>query len=79
MTPPSIKALIAEKLSASRKNDKGKLIKISNELGEWFMLHLRYQDAINEYIDLVTYLEVKLFNINSISLDIHFSLMSRSL
>ena len=77
MTPPSIKALIAEKLSASRKNDKGKLIKISNELGEWFMLHLRYQDAINEYIDLVTYLEVKLFNINSILLDIH--LMSRCL
>ena len=66
MTPSSIKALIADKLSASRKNDKGKLVKISKELGEWFTLHHRYQDAINEYLDLVTILKVKLFNINSI-------------
>ena len=63
MTPSSIKALIAEKLSARRKNDKGKLVKISKELGEWFMLHLRYQDAINEYLDLVTFLKVKLFKL----------------
>ena len=63
MTPPTIKTLMTEKLSASRKNDKGKLIKISQELGEWFMLHQRYQDAINEYMDLVSYLEVSLLKI----------------
>ena len=59
MTPPAIKALIGDKLSATRKNDKGKLVKICQELGEWFTLHLRYQDAISEYIDLLSHLEVR--------------------
>ena len=59
MTPPAIKSLMAEKLSASRRSDKGKLIKLCQELGEWFMLHNRYQEAINEYIDLVSFQEVE--------------------
>ena len=58
MTPPLVKALMADKLSASRKNDKGKLIKVCKELAEWFMLHNRYQEAINEYMDLVSFQEV---------------------
>jgi hypothetical protein len=59
MTPPAIKSLMTEKLSATRRSDKGKLIKLCQELGEWFMLHNRYQEAINEYIDLVSFQEVK--------------------
>ena len=65
MTPPAIKALIADKLSATRKNDKGKLVKICQELGEWFTLHLRYQDAINEYMDLLSHLEVSKDNLRT--------------
>ena len=65
MTPPAIKTLISDKLIATRKNDKGKLIKICQELGEWFMLHRRYQDAINEQIDLVSYLEVSFTSSNT--------------
>ena len=64
MTPPLVKSLMADKLSASRKNDTGRLVKLCQELGEWFMLHNRYQEAINEYMDLVSFQEVQIHHIN---------------
>ena len=56
--PTHLKSLQLEKLSAERKNDTGRLAKACKELGEWYMLHNRYQEAINEYVDLVAIEEV---------------------
>ena len=55
---PLLKSLISEKELASRKKDKGRLAKACQELAEWHMLHSHYQDAINEYMDLVSIYEV---------------------
>ena len=55
---PILKSLISEKELASRKNDKERLTKACRELAEWYMLHSRYQDAISEYMDLVSIYQV---------------------
>ena len=53
MTPAHVKSLMNEKGSAERKNDTAKVSKISKELGEWFMTHNHYKEAIAEFNDLV--------------------------
>ena len=57
--PTLLKSLQLEKYSAERKHDTGRVAKACKELGEWYMLHNRYQEAINEYVDLVSIEEVR--------------------
>ena len=60
MTPPSVKKLIAEKASASRKEDTAKFIKSCEDLGEWFRDHFRHKETIGEYMELVDLRKVKI-------------------
>ena len=60
MTPPIVKKLIAEKASASRKEDTAKIIKSCEGLGEWFRDHFRYEETIGEYMELVDLRKVKI-------------------
>ena len=59
MTPPIVKKLIAEKASASRKEDTAKFIKSCEDLGEWFRDHFRHKETIGEYMELVDLRKVK--------------------
>ena len=60
MTPPIVKKLIAEKASASRKEDTAKFIKSCEDLGEWFRDHFRHKETIGEYMELVDLRKVKI-------------------
>ena len=60
MTPPIVKKLIAEKASASRKEDTAKFIKSCEDLGEWFRNHFRHKETIGEYMELVDLRKVKI-------------------
>ena len=60
MTPPSVKKLIAEKASASRKEDTAKFIKSCEDLGEWFRDHFHHKETIGEYMELVDLRKVKI-------------------
>ena len=60
MTPPIVKKLIAEKASASRKEDTAKFIKSCEGLGEWFRNHFHHKETIGEYMELVDLRKVKI-------------------
>ena len=60
MTPPSVKKLIAEKASASRKEDTAKFIQSCGDLGDWFRNHFHHKETIGEYMELVDLRKVKI-------------------
>ena len=61
MTPPIVKKLIAEKASASRKEDTAKFIQSCEDLGDWFRNHFHHKETIGEYMELVDLRKVKIF------------------